>query len=501
MKRRDFLCTSVVGAVGFTNLMNAANTPKPAADHCSEPFPKEDGVTQHVVDFVLQTQYEDIPPEVIALGKKSILDAFGLALYGATDETWTILDKYTAPFRTKETGALVLGTDVSLPARFAAFANGVAIHAEDFDDTQLSTHPDRVYGLLTHPSVPVFPAALALSELSKSNGKDFMLAYHLGVEVETKVAEAISPRHYEDGFHSTGTCGVFGSVVACAKLNRFNAQQTATGMGIAASQAAGLRESFGTMTKPFHAGHAAEAGLVAADLAALGWTAAEKILEAQRGFFHAYGGSYDPQTMQTLGKPWTLASPGVSIKPFPSGSLTHPAMTELQLLIHQYDIKASDVESMEVGTNKNMPNALIHHQPKNALQAKFSMEFCMAILLLDRKAGLSEFIDAVVNRPDVQDMIRRIHFVVSPEAEAAGYDKMASLLKINLRNGKVITGRADFAKGSPANPMSFDEVAEKFMGCTDAAKWPTERAKQIIESVRNLERIDNMQEIVALCRK
>jgi 2-methylcitrate dehydratase PrpD len=205
--------------------------------------------------------------------------------------------------------------------------------------------------------------------------------------------------------------------------------------------------------------------------------------------------------MKTLGHPWTFASPGVSIKPYPSGSLTHPAMTELQRIIREQKFKASDVESMEVGTNRNMPNALIHHQPKTALQAKFSMEFCMAILLIEGKAGLSEFTDSVVNRPDVQEMIGRVHFVVNPEAEAAGYDKMTSILKITLKNGRVITGRADFAKGSPANPMTFDEVTEKFMGCAESAKWSTSKAKQIVESVRHLEDVPSMQNLTSLCRK
>jgi 2-methylcitrate dehydratase PrpD len=503
MKRREFLFTTLAGAVGVATVPLSAfdNTAEGTSAGCSVPFPKAEGLTESVADFVLGKKLSDVPADVMELGKKSILDAFGLALYGATDETWKILDRYTAQFQSKDKGATVLGTDVRLPSRFAAFANGVAIHAEDFDDTQLATHSDRVYGLLTHPTVPVLPAALAVAELQPASGKDFMLAYHLGVEVECKVAEAIAPRHYEDGFHSTGTCGVFGSAIACAKLNKFSSEQIVLSMGLAASQSSGLRESFGTMTKPFHAGHAAEAGIIAADLVALGWTAAPKILEAPRGFFHAYGGTFDPETMKTLGRPWTFASPGVSIKPYPSGSLTHPAMTELQRIIREQKFKASDVESMEVGTNRNMPNALIHHQPKTALQAKFSMEFCMAILLIEGKAGLSEFTDSVVNRPDVQEMIGRVHFVVNPEAEAAGYDKMTSILKITLKNGRVIIGRADFAKGSPANPMTFDEVTEKFMGCAESAKWPTSKAKQIVESVRHLEDVPNMQNLTSLCRK
>src|SRR4051812_40199378 len=175
---------------------------------------------------------------------------------------------------------------------------------------------------------------MALGEARSISGRELMTAYHVGVEVECKIAEAIAPRHYEDGFHSTGTCGAIGAAAAASKVSSLDRNQTLRALGMAASEAAGLRENFGTMTKPFHAGRAAESGVVAADLAALGWTAAEQILEAPRGFFKAAGGGYDPRAIvRKLGNPWTFRTPGISIKPHPSGSLTHPAMTELLRLI------------------------------------------------------------------------------------------------------------------------------------------------------------------------
>ena len=223
--------------------------------------------------------------------------------------------------------ASIIGTNLKAPARFAAFANGVFAHADDFDDTQLSGSPDRIYGLLTHPTTPVLPPAFAFCELGKRSGKDLILAYHVGAEVECKIAEAISPRHYNDGFHTTGTIGSFGSAAACSKLRHLSVEQTVYALGIAATEGGGFRDNFGSMTKPFQAGHASENGTVAADLAALGWTAADDILEAPLGFFQAAGGGFDPNAIVgRLGKPWTFASPGVSIKPYPSGSLSHPAM-------------------------------------------------------------------------------------------------------------------------------------------------------------------------------
>src|SRR6202521_1664129 len=484
MRRRDFGKASL-GVIASSVLVDSA---KSAGALPSSDFPKAPGLTDYVGKFVSQTKYEDIPGEVIELGKKSILDGLGLALAGSKAQTGALCRQYLQKIGVCNGKSTIVGSARKTSPRFAAFVNGVSIHADDFDDTQLAVAKDRVYGLLVHPTVPVLPAVLALAEQGAVSGKQLTLAYHLGVEVECKIAEAISPRHYQDGFHSTGTCGPFGSAAACAKLLRFEPSKILNTFGLAASLSGGLRENFGTMTKPFQAGHAAESGLQSAELAALGWTAAEQILEADRGFFHAFGGSYDPAAiMDHLGKPWTFLSPGVSLKPYPSGSLAHPAMTELARLIETNNIQAAQVEKVDVGANHNMTTTLLRHQPKTGLEAKFSMEFCMAILLLERKAGLGEFSDKVVQRADVQEMIRKINFYVDPEAESAGYDKMTSLLKIHLKDGRVITGRADFGKGSPANPMTFEEAAAKFRGCAEFADWPSIKTEKIIAFVRALD--------------
>jgi len=508
MKRRAFLRNAAGAGVSLgllgaseSTIAHAQSAPASVAPaSCETSFPQVPKLTTHTAEFVVNLKLADIPAEALELGKKSILDGLGLALSGSKAETWKLIQEYLKPFGLPPRGgAAVLGSAVRLPARFAAFANGVAIHVDDYDDTQLAVGKDRVYGLLTHPTVCVLPAALATAEVEGKSGKDLLVAYHSGVEVECKIAEAISPRHYEDGFHSTGTCGVFGGAAACAKLKGLDVVHTSRAFGVAASHAAGLRENFGTMMKPFQAGHATESGVVAADFAAIGWTAAEQILEAQRGFFHAYGGTYDPSAIvDKLGNPWTLQNPGVSIKPFPSGSLTHPGMTELLRLIHTNNIRAADVEHVEVGTNHNMPNALIHHHPTTGLQGKFSMEFCMAILLLDGKADQTKYTDAVVNRDDVKKMIERVHFYVDPEAEKAGYDKMTTIIKITLKDGRTISGRADFGKGSPSDPMSYDEVAEKFRGCAAFAEWPNSKANQVIDMVRKLEDVSDVRTLTAL---
>ena len=462
----------------------------------------ERSLTAYVADFIVGTKADDVPPDVAHLGRRSVLDGLGLALAGAASETGAIVRRHLATLglRGVERGSSVIGGEAApIAPRFAAFANGVSIHADDYDDTQLAVLEDRVYGLLTHPTAPALPPALALGERERACGRDIMTAYQIGVEVECKVAEAILPRHYQHGFHSTATCGAIGAAAAAARLLRLDREQTQRTLSLAASQAGGLRENFGTMTKPFHAGRAAESGVVAAELVALGFTASPIGLEADRGFFRAAGGGYTPEMIEgRLGSPWTFASPGVSIKPHPSGSLTHPGMSVMQDLIRRHDIRPGDVVRVKVGTNHNMPNALIHHRPTTGLQAKFSMEFCMAILLLERRAGLEQFTDAVVNRRDVQDLIRRVDFGVHPQAEAAGFDKMTTIVGIELRDGRVLEGAADFGKGSPANPMSDAELERKFREC---AKWggvDDATAQRIVDCVFAIEALQDPRELTRL---
>jgi 2-methylcitrate dehydratase PrpD len=457
-------------------------------------------LTRSVAEFISETPRSSIPASVRKLGTRSILDGIGLALAGSVAASGQIMKGYLHDLACAGP-ASVIGSAITTAPRFAAFANGVAIHADDYDDTQLAVKPDRVYGLLTHPTAPVLPAVLAVAEQDGASGADVLDAYLIGTEIEMKTAEAINPRHYRDGFHSTGTLGAIGAAAAASRLRRADVSTTARALGIAASQSAGLRENFGTMTKPFHAGRAAESGVLAVDFALRGWTAAENILEAPRGFFRAAGGGYDASSIEgALGHPWSFDSPGVSIKPHPSGSLTHPGMGVMLRLIEEHDVSADQVRRVRVGTNSNMPNALIHHRPHTELNAKFSMEFCMAILLLERRAGLAQFTDAVVQRPDVQRLIERIEFGVHPEAEAAGYEKMTTIVEITLADGRTVSGRADFGRGSPADPMTDAELEAKFRDCAAWAGVGDADAGGVATLVWRIEDLRDIRELTSRLR-
>jgi 2-methylcitrate dehydratase PrpD len=454
-------------------------------------------LTREVAEFIGSASLADIPEAVQRLAKRSILDGLGLAVAGSRSTAAHIARLEVGGYGALTQESSVLGKDMRVPARFAAFLNGLSIHADDFDDTQLAVAPDRVYGLLTHPTAPVLPAALALAERDDLSGEAVLLAYLVGVEVATKVSEAIDPRHYDQGFHSTATAGTIGAGAGAARIMGLDTDAIATCLGIAASQAAGLRENFGTMTKPLHAGRASESGVLAASLAGAGFTAATDILEARRGFFLAAGGGFDIAAIQgRLGSPWTFAEPGISIKPHPSGSLTHPAMGALLDLVLEHHVRPEQVRSVRVGTNRHMPNALIHHRPTTELQAKFSMEFCMAILLLERRAGLPEFTDEVVNRPDVQRMIERVDFTVDEAADEGGFHEMTSLITVELEDGRVFRARAEFAKGSPTNPMSDDELIDKFSACLAWGGIPAALGRDVAARILALEEEPNLRPLI-----
>ena len=450
------------------------------------------GLTQEVAYFVARTRYRDIPKEVVHLTRGFILDGLGVALAGSTDECSRIVQAQIRQMKGKGESSIV-GTALAAPAAKAALANGVAGHAMDYDDTQLSTSKEAVYGLLTHPTTPVLAAALAVGEEEKITGEELVLAYLLGVEVECRIADAINPRHYQDGFHSTATMGGIGAAMAVGKILRLKEEPLIRTLGIAASMASGLRENFGTMTKPLHAGRAAENGVTAAMLARDGFTAAANILEARRGFFNAMaGGCDDSKITGRLGSPYFMKEPGISIKPYPSGSLSHPAQDLILDLVKQHNLGAHDIDHIDVGTNSNVPNALIYPVPKTALEGKFSIPFCMAIAVLERKAGIAQFQDPKVRDKKVVDLMKRVTLYVDDELEKLGYDQVRSRIRIRLKNLRVIEGRYDVARGHPDKPMSWAELGDKFRDCAGLvlADKDAETAIQLVARIEELKSLN-----------
>ena len=453
------------------------------------------GVTEAIARFVLETQ--TIPDDVRALGTNHLVDGVAVMLAGATEASGTQVRAHL-----REIGghpqATVLGARLRAPLQLAAWANGTAGHAMDYDDTQLATDPQSVYGLLTHPTVPVLAAALAAGEGIHSSGAALLDAYIIGVEVACRIADAIDPRHYRDGFHSTATMGAFGAAAATARLYGCDLDQVRRAFGLAASMGAGLRENFGTMTKPFHAGRAAENGLFAVLLARSGWTAAPDILEAKRGFYSAAAGGFDPQKIEgKLGSPYFFIEPGISIKPYPSGSLSHPAQDVLLELVREHNLTADQIARIDVGVNSHVPNALIHTRPTTALQGKFSLQFQMAIGVLERRAGIAQFVDGKVTAPRTRALMERVHVYVDPEIEALGYNQMRMRVRITLADGRTLDGYADKAKGHPGKPMSRDDLTEKFMDCAGLVMSSAE-AESALAHLWELRLIDDVGDLTPM---
>jgi 2-methylcitrate dehydratase PrpD len=255
--------------------------------------------------------------------------------------------------------------------------------------------------------------------------------------------------------------------------------------------------------KPFHSGRAAENAVVAASLAGMGFTSSPTILEGNRGYFMTGAGSFDAnELVGKLGNPWNYVAKGVAIKPYPCGNLQQPAMDKLRELVVTNGIKAEDVERLAVKSHRLMPLNLTYHRPTSGLEGKFSMEFSLASILVLRRAGLAEYADEVVNRPDIQETIRRIDYTVfsDEEAEANGWHLWTTFLDLTLKDGRTLSARADAAKGSASMPMSEVEVADKFRDCAAFARMPGDATEEAIDQILNLERVHDIRTLTALLR-
>ncbi len=450
-----------------------------------------------VAEYSSAVSYSDLPPALVQRAKEAVIDGLGVMLAGHGSDCARVIRSYLGELGVSGKSS-VIGENARLPAQFAALANGVSGHALDFDDTQISSVPDRVYGLLTHPTAPVLSAALAQAEERGAGGADLLAAFAAGVEVACKVAETIDPRHYQGGFHSTGTIGVVGAAAAAARLLELDVETTRHAIGIAASKSAGIRVAFGTMTKPYHAGAAGENGVVAAKLARLGYTTDPDALDGRWGFFQVAGGGSDPHLIHgKLGNPYAFVDPGVSIKPYPCGSLAHPSMDAMLELVTEHDVRPEAVEEIRLGTSSNVLNALRYPEPHNELEAKFSIPFCMAILVLDRRGGIGEFTDEAVERADVREMMGKVVPYLHEGLEARGFERILSLIEIRLKDGTVLSREASTSRGTPERPMTREELAAKFHDCARETITPA-REREALDMVYGLEAVDDVGKLTAL---
>lgn len=460
---------------------------------------KETYVTKEAAEFVSKLQYEDLPSEALRIAKRCILDRLGVILAGSSQKCIEIIRNHCQCIgQAKE--ATIFGKDsTKVPATLAALVNGTAGHAMDWDDTQVSVNPDRVYGLLTHPTIPPLTACLAVSEkLGRVSGKRFLTAFLAGFEVECKVAEAISPDHYKKGFHTSGTIGTFGAAMATAKLMELDETQLRYTIGLAASMGAGIRANFGTMTKSLHVGQATHNGVTAAMLSKDGFEANMDALDGPWGFFQVFGGGFDQDKIAgCFGKPHAIIDPGVSIKPYPSGVLTHPSMDTMLAIVVENDLKPDDIEGVVLYAGTNILKPIRYQVARDELEAKFCMPFLLCAGAISRKAVVREFTHEFVNSPQVQALIKRIRTVFDPKIEAKGWDKIRSILEVTLKDGRKFIRESDERyRGGPDNPLSDEELQSKCTDCTEELLGQEAR-ENVIETIAALEQVDSVEKLIA----
>ncbi|ECG5644603.1 MmgE/PrpD family protein [Salmonella enterica subsp. enterica serovar Poona] len=460
-------------------------------------------MTEDAAKFIETVAFEDMPPNVLQIGTRCLLDGLGLYVAGSDDECVNILARLAEETGGKEEAFLPGRGGIKVPAPVAARVMGTAGHAHDWDDSQVSHDPDHVYGLLTHPTIPALTGALVAAQLHGGvSGKEFMLAFMTGFEVETKISEWILPQLYKRGFHSSGTVGTFGAYAAAAKILHLQGDALRRGFGIAASLAAGIRVNFGTMTKPLHVGRACENGLTAAILARAGYTADPAALDGIWGFCAVFGGGVAPEKLsQGFGKTWSIDYPGVSIKPYPCGVLTHPSADLMAKLVKENNINSKDIARITLFAGSNILNPIRYPIAKNSLQAKFSLPAILAMIVINGKAGKKEFTDEFVSSEAMQSMQQRISTQFSPEIEAQGFDRMRSSIEIELNDGRLYRGDADERyRGGPDNPLTDSELEDKVASCAEGVLSVAETTR-LIESAWKILDLQDATYLMALLQK
>lgn len=408
--------------------------------------------TRSLLDFVRHLTPADVPEAVLHESTRCLLDHLGLAVAGAAEPAARIA-REQALMLGGLPQASALGTSDRLRVTDAALVNGIACHALDFDDTHVPT--------ILHPTTPLYAAGTALAEWRGSSGIDLLASHALGYELAARVSNALYPEHYDAGWHMTGTTGALAAATVAIRLLGLDALSATHCLSIAATQAAGHREQFGTMTKPFHAGHAAQAGVWAGLLAAGGFTGAPDPLQGRRGMFAVMSSASTPDDLvDGLGDRWQIFDNGV--KPYACGVVIHPAIDAVRDLAAHKGLAVEQIRSIALRVHPLVLELTGKTDPRTGLEGKFSVTFACSIGLLRGRAGEAEFSDALVVDPAVRAVMALIDVVA--DAEVPHTQAGATAVTVD---GTTVDTWVDNARGTPGNRLSDDELRDKFFGLTD----------------------------------
>ena len=428
------------------------------------------------------------PPAARVAAAHALLDTVGVTLAGAAEPASRIIQRVV-----QHDGAgscAVLGTAFCATAANAALANGTAAHALDYDD--------MCFVSLAHPSAPLVAAALAAAETAGASGRALLDAYVVGFEVEGRLGRAMNPRHYQRGWHCTSTLGTIGAAAAASRLLGLAAAAAGHALAIAASEASGLKENFGTMVKPLHAGLAARNGVVAALLAQAGMTASGAAIDGPQGFLRVMD-SEQPSLeafAADLGTRWEIAETGITVKLYPSCAGTHPTLDALLDLRRQHGFDARDVEAIEIGVDPIVPTILLYDRPSSGLEGKFSMPFCAAAAVVRGQVGIDTFDTATLRDPAIVAMQSRVTMRVDDTLDASAPSLTQARVTVRLLDGRVLTASANGARGYPERPPSDEELSAKFLSCATQT-LSVSQADAALQMLREIESIQDMRTLTA----
>ncbi|RLC07398.1 MAG: hypothetical protein DRH90_00015 [Deltaproteobacteria bacterium] len=446
-------------------------------------------LTEKLSQFIVETDFEDLPEPVVERAKHHILDCLGVILAGSKHPlARQMLNHFQSLGGARQAG--IIGCAFKTSAPQAAFVNATMGHVLDFDDDSDT--------MVSHPTVTILPAVLALGEKG-SSGKDLLAAYVLGLEVCARIASqpGFLPGHYEGGWHTTSTLGVLNSVAGSAKILGLDVNQVRSAFGIAASEVSGLRINFGSMMKPVHAGSASAKGVSSALLAKAGITANPDIFECSKGFYDLYGhlSTVDEAILtDSLGKDFDIVTPGMNIKKYPCCYYTHAAIDALFFLTKKYHLSPDDVRKIQCGISSIAFDVLKYDAPANGTEAKFSMPYCMARALLDHQVLIEDFGDERVNNADVRKWMNIVDKIVEPFMDEPG-KSLGVCLQVTTMDGQTHTHEIIKALGGAENPLPWDAVVSKFKTCASRVLDEKDSSK-IVSDIEHLEEVAHIGDIL-----
>ena len=441
----------------------------------------ETNVTRTLAEYLVNSRWDDIPADVRHEAARSLVNVLGCALGGSGDAAVTTAIRALAPFSGPAVAA-ILGRSERLDPLHAALMNGISSHVEDFDDTTPQNY--------IHPSSPVASALFAYASANPVKGVDFVHAFVLGVEAESRVGNAVYPAHYDAGWHITGTAGIFGAAAAVGKLRGLTVQQMVWALGLAATQAAGLREMFGSMGKAFHPGRAAQNGYASAMLAECGFTAGERGIEGARGFAAVQAAAFDlSRVTEQLGTDFNLRRN--TYKPFPCGIVNHPTIEACIAIHHEHALDPQSVRAVRLRVAPLVLDLCNQQNITRGLQGKFSVYHGAAVGLVRGKAGLQEYTDAAVNDPAV----KRVRESATAVGDPALTEDQARV-EVELADGRVLRGAVEQSLGNVHRPLSDEQLNGKFRDQSVLA-LPSAQVETALDLCWRLADLRDVSELIA----